>query len=130
MEGFEHPPAALVLGCNTPHGVNVLSDWLEEQTGYSLDVLLSSSGWSAGCVGSVGESGNGYGECGRGDGFGGGGTDGTGHGTDHGYGNGFGTGAGMWRYYGMIEGRPGDGTGSGYGFQNGNGESWGVTSRG
>ena len=36
-------PSALVLGCNTPHGINVLSDWIEEQTGYAPD--LYQSGW-------------------------------------------------------------------------------------
>ena len=38
-------PPALVLGCNTPHGINVLSDWIEEQTGYALNI--NDSGWSA-----------------------------------------------------------------------------------
>jgi len=31
------PPAALVLGCNTPHGIGVLSDWIEERTGHAPD---------------------------------------------------------------------------------------------
>ncbi len=38
-------PPALVLGCNTPHGINVLSDWIEEQTGHALNI--NDSGWSA-----------------------------------------------------------------------------------
>ena len=46
------PPAALVLGCNTPHGIGVLSDWIEEQTGHAPDFVAT--GWSDG-------SGNGYG---------------------------------------------------------------------
>ena len=36
-------PPALVRGCNTPYSVGVLSDWIEEQTGYPLD--LDQSGW-------------------------------------------------------------------------------------
>ena len=36
-------PPALVRGCNTPHGINVLSDWIEEQTGHPFDV--DQSGW-------------------------------------------------------------------------------------
>ena len=31
----EPVPPALVLGCNTPHGIGVLSDWIEERTGIS-----------------------------------------------------------------------------------------------
>lgn len=34
-------PPALVLGCNTSHGINVLSDWIEEQTGVVPDFLSS-----------------------------------------------------------------------------------------
>lgn len=30
-------PPALVLGCNTPHGIGVLSDWIEERTGHAPD---------------------------------------------------------------------------------------------
>ena len=37
-------PPALVRGCNTPHGINVLSDWIEEQTGHQPD--FHQSGWS------------------------------------------------------------------------------------
>lgn len=37
-------PIALILGCNTPHGVGVLSDWIEEQTGCAPDFYQS--GWS------------------------------------------------------------------------------------
>lgn len=42
------PPAALVLGCNTPHGIGVLSDWIEEQTGHAPD--FHGAGWSEGRV--------------------------------------------------------------------------------
>ena len=37
-------PPALVLGCNKPHSIGILSDWIEEQTGHPLD--LDQSGWS------------------------------------------------------------------------------------
>ena len=33
----EAVPPALVLGCNTPHGIGVLSDWIEERTGHAPD---------------------------------------------------------------------------------------------
>ena len=48
----EAVPPALVLGCNTPHGIGVLSDWIEEQTGHAPD--FAATGWSDG-------SGYGYG---------------------------------------------------------------------
>lgn len=40
----EIAPPALVLGCNTPHGIGVLSDWIEEQIGYAPDFTLTGYG--------------------------------------------------------------------------------------
>ena len=39
-----HIPTALVLGTNTPHGINVLSDFIEEQTG--ITPIFHESGWT------------------------------------------------------------------------------------
>lgn len=36
-------PPALVLGCNTPIGLNPLSDWIEERTGVAPD--FANTGW-------------------------------------------------------------------------------------
>jgi len=114
------PPAALVLGCNTPHGIGVLSDWIEEQTGHPPDFTTmnypttiwddkgsnsgngyehgteSGSGWGCGVFAIAG---NGTGD---GTGYGGNGGDGTGCGGDmypHIYGtidgNGYGDGTGL-----------------------------------
>lgn len=86
VESIE-PPAALVLGCNTPHGIGVLSDWIEEQTGTAPD--FAATGWSDGR--SVQHDGNGFGYgtqdgAGRGNGFGYGNTGaGNGNGGGHGY---------------------------------------------
>ena len=65
-------PSALVLGCNDPVAVNVLSDFIEEATGHPL--ALMQSGYDDG-------SGNGYGN-------------GYGGGYDCGYRNGDGDGCG------------------------------------
>lgn len=118
-------PPALVLGCNTPHGINVLSDWIEEQTGYAPDfnVLKHSAGYHyiyayiygvkcpesytfmrhMGC----GFVGNGDGN-GVGDGFSYG-YDGDGNGCGIGMGDGYGQGCGDGWYYGD---RYGDGDGN------------------
>ena len=37
-------PPALVLGCNTPHGIGVLSDFIQEQNGFPPE--LHESGWT------------------------------------------------------------------------------------
>ena len=78
------PPAALVLGCNTPHGIGVLSDWIEEQTGHAPD--FAATGWSDGY-------GDGYGD-GDGNGYGDGDGNGYGYGNGDGYGYGDGDGDG------------------------------------
>lgn len=102
-------PSALVLGCNTPHGIGVLSDWIEEQTGFPL--IVDQSGWSD----------NKYGQDGCGNG--------CGYGDDYGNGCGFGN---IWIYgYGQYDGNgkgcagynsgrsttsSGNGVGYGYGY--------------
>ena len=68
----EPVPPALVLGCNSPHGIGVLSDWIEEQTGHPPD--FAATGWSDG-------DGDGYGN-------------GSGYGDGYGYGYGYGSGDG------------------------------------
>lgn len=95
-------PPSLVLGCNTPHGLGVLSDWIEEQTGIAPDFI--DTGWSDGYSIGIGNAivagygcGYGYGD-GDGDGYG----DGFGYGYGYcghdgigiGYGNEFGDGSG------------------------------------
>lgn len=37
-------PPALVLGCNTQHGIGVLSDWIEEHMGFAPDFF--DRGWA------------------------------------------------------------------------------------
>lgn len=99
-------PPALVLGCNTPHGLDVLSDWIQEHTGVAPDFVSAS--WSDR---SVSNYGNGYGDSyadGVGNGYGHGG--GSGYGYTNGYGYSFGHGDG----YGYGTGC-GDGSGYGYG---------------
>lgn len=71
------PPAALVLGCNTPHGIGVLSDWIGEQTGHAPD--FHGAGWSEGKT-----FGNGGNAANEGNGFG----DGLGYGNGNGDGRG------------------------------------------
>ena len=82
----EPVPPALVLGCNSPHGIGVLSDWIEEQTGHPPD--FAATGWS---------DGDGYGY-GSGSGYGYGNGDGDGDG--YGYGDGYGSGSGYGYGYG------------------------------
>ena len=91
-------PPALVLGCNTPHGINVLADWIEEQTGHPFD--LDQCGWSEMYCYNTGSS------------------DGNGDGYGYGYiynsfsGGGSGYGYGYWY-----------GDGCGYGYKN-DGSGW------
>lgn len=75
-------PPALVLGCNTPHGINILSDYIEEQTGHTPD--FHQAGWSEGnCLyGNYGYDYN-ISKC-----------DGTGDGYGYGFNHGDGTGSG------------------------------------
>lgn len=81
------PPTALVLGCNTPHGVGVLSDWIEEQTGHAPDF----HGGSWDCLSYMGAYGGGLGYgTDNGDGYG----DGLHYGSYDG--GGFGFGDGFW----------------------------------
>lgn len=113
-------PPALMLGCNTPHSVGVLSDWIEEQTGQAPDFV--STGWSdyfcpfkrigdgdgygylyAIAVSRSGDGhGSGYGDMyGDGSGFGNGTSSGNGYGDGDGwtYGDGFGGGLSLSRPY-------------------------------
>lgn len=105
------PPAALVLGCNTPHGINVLSDWIEERTGHAPDFAtpLPHSYPIDHQLGSIGD-GFSYGDS-AGDGTG------LGHGEGYGMmdGNGYGGGSGY-----VGSGCDGDGTGNGEAFRYGN----------
>lgn len=107
------PPVALVLGCNTPVGIGVLSDWIEEQTGHAPD--FNATGFP---VNNVNEQqtdrhgngdGNGYGfddGNGSGDGWsmlysdfdGGGYGDGYEYGYEYGYDGGEGSGVGRLFY--------------------------------
>lgn len=104
-------PPALVLGCNTPHGIGVLSDWIEEQTGFAPDFV--STNWDDFFIVSEATmSGNGFGDglCGSSDGDGSGDGDFFSPGLEHG--DGFGDGA----YTGDGHG---NGQGAGDGFVNG-----------
>lgn len=107
---------ALVLGCNTPHGINVLSDYIEEKTGHPLD--FHQSNWSDGNDIKYGfGSGFGYGDM-----FGGG--YGDGHANENGDGNGGGKGDGIGNstfYMYIYDDKIGNGHGSGYGVANGDG---------
>lgn len=95
------PPAALVLGCNTLHGINVLSDWIEERTGHAPDfaTLLSPSIPNDYQLGS------------HGDGF------------YYGTGDGDGAGPGDGEGYGRVDG---DGSGDGYGYGGHRGDGNGI----
>lgn len=110
------PPPALVLGCNTPHGINVLSDWIEERTGHAPDFTMPNypstilddrtisigNGYDYG-YGFQGGGGEGYGY-----------VDGNGHGDGENYGNGHGDGCGDGDAYPIIYGiGEGDGQGGG-----------------
>lgn len=104
-------PPALVLGCNTLHGIGVLSDWIEEQGGFVPDFV--STPWSD-THGSV---------CGDGDGYGNGYGDGRGDGD--GYGNGWGDGYGD----SDVGYADGDGLGESFNGYNGNGFGGGLVPR-
>lgn len=99
-------PTALVLGCNTPHGIGVLSDWIEEQTGHAPD--FQQSGWSDGKYGNTKDDNNGFGH-GYGTNIGGGSGSSYFHGSGHycnrffndGFGDGHGYGHGEGRGYGF-----------------------------
>lgn len=121
-----HIPPSLVLGCNTPHGIGVLSDWLEEQMGFAPDFI--GHGWTTNQSDQIfmredygDPDGDGFGH-GYGYGYavyaivggiglyGNAGTNGRGDGSACGLISGDGTG------YGLLYG---DGVGSGHGFGNG-----------
>ena len=97
-----HIPTALVLGTNTLHGIGVLSDWIEEQTGFPLDFFDSS--WN-GDIYAANIHSNKNLNNNDSDGYG----NGCNYGSNIGYGN----------WYGH-----GDGTGRGYGTYLGNGYSY------
>lgn len=99
-------PPALVLGCNTPHGLGVLSDWIQEQTGITPD--FGSTNWSDGYAT---DTGAGFGhDLAGGSGCGYGFSDGSGDGNGYGYGDIYppADGNGYGFNYGII-------TGNGYG---------------
>lgn len=98
------PPPALVQGCNTPHGICVLSDWIEERTGVKPE--FHQPGWSESFT-HLGTTGCGYGYS---TGDGGGDGDGGGYGDAYGDGSGSGCGDGYGNYSG-----DGNGCGDGYG---------------
>ena len=104
----DQPPESFVRGCNDPVTIGILSDWIEEQYGITLD--LDKSGWSDYCNDYYGcLDGSGYGYIngnGYGSGFSNNRISGNGYGNGHGYNNGYG--------YGY-----GNGNGNGYGFNNG-----------
>ena len=100
---IDQPPESLVRGCNDPVSIGVLSDWIEEQYGFSLDLIQS--GWSNGdSVNYINnfiygfdnelESGNG-------------------HGNGYNKGNGYGYGYGGYGSLGIAINRGGNGFGSG-----------------
>ena len=102
-------PPALVLGCNTPTSIGVLSDYIQEQTGHPL--VINESGWSD-FVKHVNTSGYGYGY-------------GYGYGSNNSYvmtnSSGYGNGCGY--KYGSSNGNGygyGYNFGCGYGNSNGN----------
>ena len=113
-----HIPPALVLGCNTLHGINVLSDYIQEQTGYSPE--FHESGWTCDFynVYPIQETGYGYGY-----GFGIYNGNGSGDGFGYGYGNFNGVGIGIGNGYGFanFSNNNSNGDGSGYGEDNGDG---------
>lgn len=110
-------PPSLVLGCNTQHGIGVLSDWVEEHMGYVPDFF--DRGWSSNnSISSGYRDGEGYG---FGDSYGlaHDGTDGRGYGDNYDYGHDDGNGNG-----GSCDAFPdgdGEGNGSCYGHGDGNG---------
>lgn len=116
---MEEPiPPALVLGCNTPVGINVLSDWIEEQTGHAPN--FADAGWGDGCF-SLSGNGNGnssYGHDHVNGLYGGNTTHAYGDGYGDGDGNGFINSHGYGRLYG-------DGYGGGNGYGDADGDGWG-----
>lgn len=106
-------PPALVLGCNTPHGVCVLSDWIEEQTGFVPDFSVTSGSDNFGYAHTDGYGGGDHGfAVNFGDGYGDGDGDGNGYGCGTGYGFAF---------------REGDGFGEGITGHNGDGYGFGLS---
>lgn len=110
------PPPALVLGCNTPHGIGVLSDWIEEQTGHAPDFTTPNppTGTDDASLGTVDlgyiyESGAMFGD-GAGSAYGR--EDGFSDGDFTGYGNGDGSGDGSGHPHWYGDGN-GDGEGGG-----------------
>lgn len=108
-----HVPAALVLGCNTPHGIGVLSDYIEEQTGHPI--VIDGFNWVY-----IAAYGNGCGYFGFNDGDGcGWGYGYFGCGDGYSVGNGNGDGIGYSKDYssptggGIGDGWIGDGQGNG-----------------
>lgn len=122
----ETVPPALVLGCNTPHGIGVLSDWIQEHTGVAPD--FTSTAWSLGNKpGFMDGNGSGYGRNnGYGFTFNTAANCVTGNGRGYGYGDDFGDGGGCGYYASELTG-----TGNGcsdYGSVDGDGgsrENWG-----
>lgn len=113
-------PPALVLGTNTPHGINVLSDFIEEQTGCQPDFQMT--GWSATSDIPFGNGfTEGYGIYGSGDGHG----DGMCYGRPSGDGYGDGDGYGLIDPYTRFSTGNGYGYSDRYGYQNGDGDGYG-----
>lgn len=112
----EIAPPALVLGCNTPHGIGVLSDWIEEQTGIAPD--FHSTSWSDGDWLVICHDSNGNVVSGYGDGFGYGVDYGAGYGDGYNYGDNEGDGSGNRTWFTVHDG---NGYGVGYGNANGDG---------
>lgn len=111
------PPAALVLGCNTPHGIGVLSDWIEERTGHAPDFH---SGLPSDSPHRMSNSKNRYGD---GSGFGRGNGNGWGDGCGYGF-TGYITPHATGNGAGEIGDQNGDGYGDGQGYGDGNGDGF------
>lgn len=103
------PPPALVLGCNTPHGVGVLSDWIEEQTGHAPDFVTGFP------VRNIHEQ--------QPDRRGGGDGTGNGYGFENGDGSGDGSGDGWVMMYADFGA---SGFGDGYGYSGNDGTGSGI----
>lgn len=101
-------PPALVLGCNTQHGVCVLSDWIEEHLGFVPDFTSTS----------IADENTAVYERNAGHGFGYG-FYGDGNGSAYGFTDGIGCGTGIGRING-------DGFGYGYGYSFGEGNGCGF----
>lgn len=120
-------PPALVLGCNTQHGINVLSDWIEEQTGITPDFDgLSHDKYYTYLYTYLHywETNRGFESYGStdGNGFGGGYNYSRGIGGN-GFGKGFGYGITPFFYDVNQNDGDGHGDGSGYGYGDGSGDS-------